>query len=91
METNIIEIEGKNVKEGVIINHYPGPGSVVGTIFGRKSGVKKELKEYADKGYKYIYFVFSKIHFANVAIRMSPKILIWMLIYCAYGVQNVMN
>lgn len=66
METSIIKIEGRNVKEGVIINHYPGPGSVVGTIFGRKSGVKKELKEYADKGYKYIYFVFSKIHTVRI-------------------------
>ncbi len=64
MET--IKIEGKNVKEGHIINYYSGPGSVIGTVFGRKSGVKEELKEYAGKGYRYIYFVFSNIHTVRI-------------------------
>lgn len=66
MKLNIIKIEGKNVEEGHIINHYSGPGAVIGTVFGRKSEVKRGLKEYAGKGYEYIYFVFSNLHTVRI-------------------------
>ena len=66
MDLNTIKIEGKNVEEGAIINHYIGPGVVIGTVFGRKSGVKRELKEYAGKGYQYIYFAFSNLHTVRI-------------------------
>ena len=66
MELSIIKIEGKNIKEGHIINYYSGPGAVIGTVFGRKSVVKKELKKYAGKGYRYIYFVFSNLHTVRI-------------------------
>jgi hypothetical protein len=42
------------------------PSGVVGTVFGSKSEVKKGLKKYENKGYKFIYFVDAGVHTVRV-------------------------
>ena len=63
---NIIEIDGKDVKAGRIMNNYHGDGEIIATVFGSKNEVKKDLKKYEGKGYKFIYFINSEIHTVRI-------------------------
>ena len=61
-----IKIDDKIIKSGRIINNYFGKGKVIATVFGLKNEVKRDLKIYMKKGYKFIYFVVNKIHVVRV-------------------------
>jgi len=64
-EADSIKIDGKSIKAGKVINSV-SQGKIIGTVFGSKSDIKKDIKKYEGKGYSFIYFIDAGAHTVRV-------------------------